>query len=125
MNLPIEAVEASLPIRFVAYELVPQSGGAGLHKGGAGVRKCIEFLTDGIEASVLGERTFSRAHGVSGGEEGSCARFTYRSSGGNAVVLEAKSGPHKFSAGDQLDMLTAGGGGWGTKTMQKAAKGEI
>jgi N-methylhydantoinase B/oxoprolinase/acetone carboxylase alpha subunit len=28
-------------------------------------------------------------------------------------VLEAKSGPHKLLAGDCLEMITAGGGGWG------------
>jgi N-methylhydantoinase B len=125
MNLPIEAAEASLPIRFLTYELAPRSGGAGLHAGGSGVRKCIEFLTDGVEASVLGERTLSRAHGVAGGEEGCCARFTYRSAGGDVITLEAKSGPHKFSTGDQLEMLTAGGGGWGMDTTKKADTGEI
>jgi N-methylhydantoinase B len=56
MNLPIEAVEAAMPIRFIAYQLAPDSGGAGLHRGGAGVRKAIEVLVDDVEASILGER---------------------------------------------------------------------
>jgi N-methylhydantoinase B len=125
MNLPIEAAEASLPIRFLAYELVPESGGSGLHRGGSGVRKSIEFLADGVEASILGERTLSPAHGVAGGMEGDCARFTYRSAGGQHIILGAKSGPHKFSVGDRLEMLTAGGGGWGRDSTTKSNKGEI
>lgn len=124
MNLPIEAAEAALPIRFLAYELAEDSAGAGLHKGGAGVRKSIEFLADGVEASVLGERTFSRAHGVSGGNEGKPAQFTYFRRGGEAAALEAKSGPHKFHKGDRLEMITAGGGGWGASPTGKAEVGK-
>jgi N-methylhydantoinase B len=113
MNLPVEAVEASMPVRYVVYELVQGSGGAGQRVGGLGVRKCIEFLADGIEVSVLGERTISRAHGVAGGEPGALASFSILPRSGNRVMLEAKSGPHKLLAGDRLDMTTAGGGGWG------------
>jgi N-methylhydantoinase B len=119
MNLPIEAAEASLPIRFLAYELVQESTGSGFHRGGAGVRKSIEFLADGVEASILGERTLSRAHGISGGEEGEPARFTHFNKKGEAVALEAKSGPHKLSKGDRLEMITAGGGGWGFAPARK------
>jgi N-methylhydantoinase B len=113
MNLPIEAAEAAMPIRFTAYELVQDSGGAGLNRGGAGVRKAIEVLVDGVEASILGERTLTAAQGVAGGSAGAVARFTYRGADGNAVSLPAKSGPHRLSKGDQLEMITAGGGAWG------------
>jgi N-methylhydantoinase B len=113
MNLPVEAAEAAMPIRFTAYELVTDSGGRGLHRGGSAVRKTIEVLVDGVEASILGERTLSAASGVSGGGPGTVARFTYRSVDGRERTLPAKSGPHRLSKGDQLEMITAGGGAWG------------
>jgi N-methylhydantoinase B len=116
MNLPIEAAEASMPVRFIAYQLIEGSGGDGAHPGGAGVLKSIEFLTDGLEASILGERTLSRAHGVSGGTEGKPASFVLQKAQGDRVTLDAKSGPHKLAKGDRLEMITAGGGGWGKKS---------
>jgi len=116
MNLPIEAAEAAMPIRFVAYQLLPESGGEGLHRGGAGVRKTIEVLVDGVEASILGERTLTAARGVGKGAAGAVARFSYLGADGESRPLPAKSGPHKLAKGDRLEMITAGGGGWGEQT---------
>jgi N-methylhydantoinase B len=113
MNLPVEATEAAIPVRFLGYEIVRESAGAGRHRGGSGVRKTFEILADGVEASLLGERTLSPAHGVAGGEPGACAIFVCRRASGEAVTLAAKSGPHKLNRGDRIEMVTAGGGGWG------------
>ncbi len=112
MNLPIEGIEAALPVRFLNYEIVPESEGCGLHRGGGGVRKSFETLVDGIEASVLGERTRTPAHGVAGGGKGGLARFRLIARSGTRE-LAAKSGPHILARGDRLEMTTAGGGGWG------------
>jgi N-methylhydantoinase B len=119
MNLPIEAIEAAMPVRYLAYRLVEGSGGAGAHAGGAGVLKSIEFLADGVEASVLGERTLTPAHGAAGGSEGKAAAFVLRKAAGDEITLDAKSGPHKLAKGDRLDMMTAGGGGWGKPRQER------
>jgi N-methylhydantoinase B len=113
MNLPVEAIEAALPVRFRCYEIVRGSGGAGAHRGGDGVRKEIEMLADDIDASLLGERTETPAGGVAGGAPGTRARFVRHRAGGGETVLPAKSGPHRLMRGDRLEITTAGGGGWG------------
>lgn len=113
MNLPVEAMEAMLPVRFQCYELRHDSGGEGQFRGGAGVRKVLECLADGVEASVLGERTQSAPLGVAGGEAGALAQFAIRRASGAVEPLEAKSGMHALNRGDRLEMATAGGGGWG------------
>ena len=113
MNLPVEMTESLIPVRFNEYSLVEDSGGAGLHLGGLGVRKSFTALADGLEASILGERTTSAALGAVGGEAGACASFAIVRADGARVVLGAKSGPHRMDKGDRLDMVTAGGGGWG------------
>jgi len=113
MNLPIEGMEASMPVRFIEYGIVRGSGGSGRHPGGDGVRKTIEVLTDHVRASVLGERTKTPAAGSSGGSAGALARFCIESADGARRELVAKSGPHRLMKGDRLVMVTAGGGGWG------------
>ncbi|HJV84675.1 MAG TPA: hydantoinase B/oxoprolinase family protein [Noviherbaspirillum sp.] len=112
MNLPVEGIEAALPVRYLNYEIVRESAGNGLHRGGAGVRKTFTTLIEGVEASVLGERTRTAAHGVSGGESGGLASFRLISRD-STRELAAKSGPHILAKGDVLEMITAGGGGWG------------
>jgi len=119
MNLPIEAMEAGMPLRFRAYELIEGSGGAGRWKGGEGVRKEIEILTDDVNASVLGERSATPAEGVAGGSPGSCASFVIRRASGELEVLGSKSGPHRLSKGDRIELCTAGGGGWGNEADRK------
>lgn len=113
MNLPIESMEASLPLRFRAYELIEGSGGAGRWQGGEGVRKEVEILGDDINASVLGERSDTAALGVAGGDTGTCASFVVHRANGEREQLSSKSGPHRLRTGDRVEFRTAGGGGWG------------
>ncbi len=113
MNLPIEAMELAVPVRFLLYGLDRGSGGAGGRRGGDGVAKSFVCLADDVIASLLGERTVSPAHGVAGGGAGATARFTLVRAGGGDPSLGAKSGPHRLRRGDRLHMVTAGGGGWG------------
>ncbi|RYY67333.1 MAG: hydantoinase B/oxoprolinase family protein, partial [Comamonadaceae bacterium] len=113
MNLPIESMETHIPVRFLEYGIAPRSGGAGRFAGGCGVTKRLEVLVDGVQASLLGERTRTPAVGVAGGQPGAPARFTL-SSDGVERVLPAKSGPHRLRRGDVMSMTTAGGGGWGS-----------
>jgi len=68
MNLPVEAIEAAIPVRFHVYEILHDNGGSGARRGGAGVKKMFEALADGLQVSILGERTASPAHGVLGGD---------------------------------------------------------
>lgn len=112
MNLPIESIEAHIPVRYLEYGIAHGSGGAGRFAGGCGVTKRLQVLADGVQASLLGERTRTPAVGVAGGSSGAPARFTLSQSG-TERVLPAKSGPHPLQRGDVLSMTTAGGGGWG------------
>ena len=113
MNLPIEALEAALPVRFHTYKLLHDTRGAGRWNGGAGIHRVVEMLSDDIQASVLGERTRTPASGVAGGLAGGLARFTLVAWDGTSRALPSKSGPHSMGRGDKLDIKTAGGGGWG------------
>lgn len=112
MNLPVEAMEASMPLRFLRYELVDGSGGDGRFVGGLGVRKRFVSLADGLEASVLLERCVAPAPGRDGGADGSKATVTAFRRDGCEELLDSKCRV-VLQAGDGLDIVTAGGGGWG------------
>ena len=43
-NVPNEFIEAYFPLRIERYETIPDSGGAGLHRGGNGLTVAYRFL---------------------------------------------------------------------------------
>jgi N-methylhydantoinase B/oxoprolinase/acetone carboxylase alpha subunit len=38
-NIPVEMIESELPLTISRYELLPDTGGAGLHRGGLGLAR--------------------------------------------------------------------------------------
>src|SRR3954449_3690252 len=73
LNTPVEAVELEFPLRAVEYSLRRGSGGAGRHRGGDGVIREVEALTD-MRFSVIGERRRHRPAGAEGGSRGASGR---------------------------------------------------
>lgn len=119
MNLPVEAVEAALPIIIEEYSLIADSGGNGVHRGGMGSRKVIRSLAPNIEFSVGGERSLHPAHGLAGGATGRCSKYAVRRANGTTEGLSSKTQAGKLGSGDQLVIETAGGGAWGSITNRK------
>ena len=113
MNLPIEAMEAAMPILFEEYALVEGSGGRGRHRGGCGVRKRFRALADGLEFSALLERSLVPARGYRGGGEGARAAVRVIRRKGRVEDLPSKT-RLVLDRDDGIEIVTAGGGGWGT-----------
>jgi len=113
LNTPIEAIEHDLPIVIRRYALREGSGGDGLHRGGEGLVREYEFLSE-AEVTVLAERRKMRPWGVGGGAPGATGEDILLRSGGAVERM-----PGKFRArvapGDVLIVRTPGGGGWGRK----------
>jgi N-methylhydantoinase B len=110
MNTPVEALEAYYPIRVRRYALRPGSGGRGRWKGGDGLVREIELLTDS-RVTLLTERRTIAPYGLAGGAPGARGRNTYtrgrrvRKIPGK-VTLDARPG-------DRIRVETPGGGGYG------------
>jgi N-methylhydantoinase B len=110
LNTPIEAFETAYPVRIRRYSLRRGSGGAGRFRGGDGIVREIEFLTD-VRGSILSERRRIPPYGLAGGQPGDC--------GSNQLVKAGKTimlpGKAVFEAprGSILRIVTPGGGGWG------------
>ncbi len=113
LNTPAEALEYSCPLRVTQYSLRGESGGDGSFKGGNGIIREIEFLSD-AEVTVISERRTRGPYGLSGGSAGK--------KGANTVIMNRASTlmPSKFQTvlrqGDRLRIETPGGGGYGKKT---------
>jgi N-methylhydantoinase B len=119
MNTPIEELERSLPIRMTRYEFRPDSSGAGEHRGGSGLVRSYMALAGGTTFTVLADRERHRPWGLFGGRPGK----------GTEVVLTRGKRLTKISskstlilrAGDEVEIRTAGGGGYGLPKRRKAS----
>jgi N-methylhydantoinase B len=112
MNLPVEAMELEAPIRIHRVALRRDSGGAGEWRGGLGVVREYEMLDGEVSFSHRGERHFSAAPGLAGGERGASAHSAIRRADGCEEIIPSKI-TTTLAKGDRLIVETAGGGGYG------------
>jgi N-methylhydantoinase B len=111
LNTPIEALERELPLHVSEYSLRRDSGGAGKHRGGDGVIRELEALSD-MSFSLIGERRRHAPPGANGGEPGKPGRDMLIGLDGEPQGLPAKT-TGRLRAGEQLRIETPGGGGYG------------
>lgn len=111
-NVPNEFVEAYFPLRMETYETIADSGGAGLHRGGNGLRVVYCLLADG-EVSIHDDRWLTHPWGVNGGEPGQRSRKELVRVDGTRQILPSKCDRVQVKAGDLLYFDTWGAGGWG------------
>ncbi len=112
LNTPIEALESSYPVRVRRYSLRHGSGGTGRYRGGDGVVREIEFLTD-VRGSILSDRRIFPPYGLAGGKPGRTGRNELRVKGRTARL--SSKAVFNAPAGSVLRIETPGGGGWGKK----------
>ncbi|CAB4424914.1 unnamed protein product [Rhizophagus irregularis] len=101
------------------FSLRKGSGGAGLHKGGDGVIRELEFR-EPLQVSILSERRVHHPYGLKGGKDGSKGlnlwiRKDENSDKVRTINLGSKN-TIKVNIGDRIVICTPGGGGWGTPT---------
>src|SRR5580704_9517647 len=113
LNTPAEALEYSYPFRVTRYSLRPGSGGDGKHRGGDGIVRELEMLTD-AEVTILSDRRKTRPYGLAGGEDGASGRTTILRGDGSEEKLPSK-GSTRLRSGERVRVETPGGGGWGIR----------
>ena len=111
-NVPNEFIEAYFPLRITKYEPIPDSGGAGLHRGGNGLTVAYEFLVDG-QIGIHDDRWLTYPWGVQGGDPGMRSSKLLVRATGKEEWLPAKCDEVDVKEGDVLYFNTWGGGGWG------------
>lgn len=111
-NVPNEFIESYFPLRIEQYQTIPDSGGAGLHRGGNGLSVAYRFLADG-EIAIHDERWLTYPWGVLGGNVGMRSTKLLVRKDGSEERLPSKCEGIKVEVGDLLYFNTWGGGGWG------------
>ncbi len=111
LNTPVEALEYAYPFRVTRYSLRPDSGGGGKHRGGDGIVREIEVLTEAT-VTVLADRRKSQPYGLAGGGDGMAGRTEVLRQDGLQEILPGKSST-RLRRGERVRVETPGGGGWG------------
>ncbi|MDO6475197.1 hydantoinase B/oxoprolinase family protein [Alteromonas sp. 1_MG-2023] len=119
-NVPNEFIESYFPMRIETYEVIPDSGGAGLHRGGHGLSVAYRFLCDG-QIAIHDDRWLVHPWGVNGGEPGMRSTKRMVRADGTEEWLPSKCEDLKVKAGDLLYFNTWGGGGWGDPYLRDPA----
>ena len=111
LNTPIEALEIEFPLRATEYSVRRGSGGDGRHRGGDGVVRELEALSQ-MRFSLLTERRRHPPPGARGGAPGAPGRNLLVTGGGEPGPLASKA-EGVLRPGDRLRIETPGGGGHG------------
>jgi N-methylhydantoinase B len=108
MVMPTETWENLTGLRVVSRSLRPDSGGAGEFRGGLGQRIVLRNDTGHpLTVFIMGARTEFPARGACGGKAGALREYRL-----NGEVVHPK-GRYELATGDVLELLDAGGGGYG------------
>jgi N-methylhydantoinase B len=115
----IERTEATYPLLVEDYALIPDSGGAGRHRGGLGGRLVMRY--EGAEAAVLnasGEGVAVRPFGVDGGHEGPGHAYSIEAPDGTVRSIGVHDSEMEIAPGSRIICLSAGGGGHGAPELR-------
>jgi N-methylhydantoinase B len=112
-NIPNEVLEADVPLLVEEYGYREHSAGAGLHRGGTGIR--FRFKTLGPETVMTArglDRLIFRPWGLQGGKPSELYRVTLNPGTDKEFNL-GKVDIQTLDTGDVVQFETSGGGGFG------------
>jgi N-methylhydantoinase B len=112
LNTPAEALEYAYPLKVRRYSLRRGSGGKGRHRGGDGIEREIEVLTD-CEVTLLSDRHERGPWGLGGGSDGVPGATFVIHNDGRKQSLPAKFNT-RLRSGERIRIETPGGGGFGS-----------
>jgi 5-oxoprolinase (ATP-hydrolysing) len=107
-----EVLETRFPVRIERIAHRTGSGGAGRWDGGEGMHRVLRFLEPVTVTTLCSHREVS-VPGREGGGDGATGENRVLRADGSVERLPGNA-RSELCAGDAIEMLTPGGGGWGT-----------
>ncbi|WJS87329.1 hydantoinase B/oxoprolinase family protein (plasmid) [Paracoccus sp. TOH] len=119
-NYSIELLEAKFPLRVRRYDFNTEGGvGAGRFRGGFGVVREYEVLSEGTVLTGSFGRNTTPPWGAEGGLSGSINRFEVIEATSGEVTSYGRLNKRQLKTGDIVRIITGGGGGWGSPAERK------
>jgi N-methylhydantoinase B len=111
LNTPAEALEHAYPLRVTRYSLRQGSGGQGRFRGGDGIVREVELLSD-AEVTLLADRRSRGPYGLQGAMDGSAGKTEVVHLDGSRETLPGKTSV-RLKKGERIRIESPGGGGLG------------
>ena len=106
-----EIIEARFPVVVDRFAIRHGSGGEGRWIGGDGVQRCLRFLAP-MQVNILSGRRVTAPFGLDGGSDAMAGANRIRRANGAVESLPGTASANLL-AGDAIEILTPGGGGYG------------
>jgi 5-oxoprolinase (ATP-hydrolysing) len=110
-----EVLETRFPVRVERMAHRSGSGGAGAWTGGEGMHRVLRFL-EPVTVTTLCSHRIVPVPGREGGHPGAIGENRILRADGTHRTAWTATPRAELAAGDAIDMLTPGGGGWGKPT---------
>jgi N-methylhydantoinase B len=109
---PVEIIESEFPTRVLRFDLIGDSGGAGRHRGGLGIRR--EYLNlEDARFSIRSMKHVIPPNGCAGGAAGRPGALVINPDSTAPVRLPTRYADYPLKQGDVFRLDTPGGGGYG------------
>ena len=108
-----EVLEKRFPVLVEKFGIRTESGGSGQFSGGNGIERRIQFLEPVTVTTLSSHRIVSPSGRLGGGDGAVGINTVIRKEGGREVLNG--NDECDLLAGDSFEMLTPGGGGWGSE----------
>ena len=121
-NSPSELMEVNYPIVIERHALIPDSGGAGRHRGGLGIEYVVQARSP-LNFNSQADRANCEPWGLEGGRAGRGNRVGLRVNGEpGPEFANAKLFWKRIETGDAFIVNSGGGGGFGSPLERPAEK---
>jgi N-methylhydantoinase B len=111
-NAPVESIEVAYPLLVEKYGLLPDSEGAGFHRGGVGLTRVLRVLGDKVQLTLSSDRAVVPPWGLFDGLSARPSKCEIIAPDGEVTRLPSKV-TTTVLADHVILTETPGGGGWG------------
>lgn len=112
-NTPIEVLETRYPMRFNEYSFNLKHRGIGKYRGGYGVIREFEVLSDDVDLKTSTENNQNPFWGLEGGGDAGTTSIIINPRTSKEVTLHDRTDYLLLNKGDSVRIEVANGGGWG------------